>query len=119
MKILVEFLRRRVFNTFQHSLQGFRAAWRSDEAIRAELALLPVLTVIAVVFAPGRVEAILLIGSALLVLMVELLNTALEKTVDRISTEQHHLSKSIKDIGSAAVLTAMVIFLAVWVGVFV
>ena len=62
----------------------------------------------------GKIEKILLIGSAILVLIVELLNTGLEKTIDRISLERHELSKIVKDIGSGAVLVAMLNFLMVW-----
>mgnify|MGYP003347228123 FL=1 len=69
---------------------------------------------LAIYFGPGKIEKILLIGSAILVLIVELLNTGLEKTIDRISLERHELSKIVKDIGSGAVLVAMLNFLMVW-----
>jgi diacylglycerol kinase (ATP) len=113
-KNIVGLFQRRLIGAFKYSLEGLLAAWKSEEAIKVELALLPILILIAVTFGPGKIEKILLISSALLVLIVELLNTGLEKTIDRISQERHELSKIVKDIGSAAVLAALVNLLMVW-----
>ncbi|QWD79290.1 diacylglycerol kinase [Polynucleobacter sp. MWH-Spelu-300-X4] len=107
-------LQRRLIGAFKYSVEGLLAAWKSEEAIKVELTLLPVLIVLALYFGPGKIEKILLIGSAILVLIVELLNTGLEKTIDRISQERHELSKIVKDIGSAAVLAALLNLLMVW-----
>ena len=107
-------LQRRLIGAFKYSVEGILAAWKSEEAIKVELTLLPILIVLALYFAPGKIEKILLIGSAILVLIVELLNTGLEKTIDRISAERHELSKIVKDIGSAAVLAALLNLLMVW-----
>ena len=117
-KKLSKFLQRRLLNTFKHSVQGLLAACRVDESIRGELILLPVLLAIAILTGPGKVEKVLLISSTLLVLVVELLNTGLEKAIDRISTEHHQLSKMVKDIGSAAVLVSILNFLLVWLVIF-
>ena len=107
-------LQRRLIGAFKYSLDGLQSAWKSEEAIKVELFLMPLFIFLAIYFGPGKIEKILLIGSAILVLIVELLNTGLEKTIDRISLERHELSKIVKDIGSGAVLVAMLNFLMVW-----
>lgn len=107
-------LQRRLIGAFRYSVEGFLAAWKSEEAIKVELTLLPILFALALYFGPGKIEKILLMGSAILVVIVELLNTGLEKTIDRISPERHELSKIVKDIGSAAVLAALLNLLLVW-----
>ena len=112
------FLRRRFITAFVNSTRGLLAAWRCDESVKIELALLPVLIVVALVAGPGKVEKILLLASAFLVVIVELLNTGIEKTIDRISTEPHKLSKFVKDVGSAAVFVAVLNCLIVWGVVF-
>ncbi len=112
------FFKRRLLGAIKHSAQGLWAAWRTDEAIRVEFILFPVLVAAAIFAGPGKVEKILMISSALLVLVAELLNTGIEKAIDRISTEHHRLSKMAKDIGSAAVFVAIVNFLLVWFMIF-
>lgn len=84
-----------------------------------ELVLLPIMVAVAVYADLGRAETVLLIGSGVLVVVVELLNTGLEKVVDRISTEQHHLSKLVKDVGSGAVLVAILNCLLTWGIIFI
>jgi diacylglycerol kinase (ATP) len=111
---MITLLKRRFVHAFGHSINGIKAAWRSEEAVRVEIALLAVLAVIALLMPKAGVERALLIGSLFLVLITELLNTAMEKTVDRISTERHDLSKKAKDIGSAAVLIAIIQAIVVW-----
>lgn len=100
-----------------HSLRGFRAAFRSEEAFRQEVLVALVLVPIAPWLGRSALERTLLIASVLLVLITELLNTAIEYTVDRISTDHHDLSGQAKDIGSAAVLTALVLWMLVWLPV--
>ena len=112
-------LQRRLLGAFKYSVDGLLAAWKSEEAIKVELTFLPILIFLALYFGPGKIEKILLIGSAILVLIVELLNTGLEKTIDRISHERHELSKIVKDIGSAAVLAALLNLFMVWVIIFI
>ncbi len=107
-------MRRRIISAFSHSLAGFQAAWDSEEAVNVELALLGPLVMVALYLGNSGLERAVLIGSLLLILIVELLNTAIEKTTDRISREQHPLSKKIKDMGSAAVLGAIINALVVW-----
>lgn len=104
----------RVWNAFGYSLAGLKAAFRLEDAFRQEC-LLAAILIPAALFVPtdGTGKA-LLIGSTLLVLIVELLNSAIEATVDRVSLEHHQLAKRAKDIGSAAVLIALINLAAVW-----
>jgi len=99
---------RRVCNAFFYSMEGMRAAFRHEDAFRQEV-FLAVLLIPAAFFTPasGGGKA-LMIFSVLLVLIVELLNSAVEAAVDRISLENHALAKRAKDIGSAAVLLALI-----------
>ncbi len=114
LKELLGIAHRRLISAFLYSLEGFGAAWRSEEAIKVEIALLPVLVIAAIYVGKSRLEQALMISSLILVVIVELLNTAIEKTIDRISTEQNQLSKKVKDMGSAAVLGAIVHAVVVW-----
>ncbi|MBU3542920.1 diacylglycerol kinase [Polynucleobacter sp. MWH-Loch1C5] len=113
MRVL-SFLKRRLIYAFAYSLAGLRSAWQTEEAIKFEACLLPVLIAIAINFGNSNIEKALLISSSLLVLIVELLNTGLEKAIDRVSMDYHELSKVVKDIGSAAVLLSMINFLITW-----
>ncbi len=105
---------RRVWNAFHYSLAGLRAAWRSEDAFRQEVLLAAVLLPLAFWLPASGSGRALLVGSVLLVLIVELLNSAVEATVDRISLENHRLAKRAKDIGSAAVFVALLNVAAVW-----
>ncbi len=96
-----------------YSVQGLRLAWR-EPAFRQELVLAAVLLPIAALLPFSALERIVLIGSVLLVLIVELLNTGLESIVDRVSTERHALSGRAKDMGSAAVFIALVFAALTW-----
>ena len=106
---------RRVINATFFSLAGLKTAWRSEAAFRQECVL--VIVLIPVGFWLGRtaVERSLLIGACLLVLIVELLNTAVEFVVDRIGSDHHELSGHAKDVGSAAVFVSLALTLLVWV----
>ena len=105
---------RRVWNAFHYSLAGLRAALRYEDAFRQEALLAALLIPLACWLPVGGAGRALLIGSVLLVLIVELLNSAVEAAVDRISLETHRLAKRAKDIGSAAVLLALLDVVAVW-----
>ncbi|ACV37260.1 diacylglycerol kinase [Accumulibacter sp.] len=105
---------RRVWNAFHYSRAGLRAAFLAEDAFRQEVLLAAVLVPLALWVAPDGVGRALMIGSVLLVLIVELLNSAIEATVDRVSLDRHPLAKRAKDIGSAAVLLALLNVLAVW-----
>jgi len=104
----------RVLNATRYSFEGFAAAARHEDAFRQELMLAAVLVPLGLWLGNGGVERALLVGSVLLVLMVELLNSAVEATVDRVSLEDHLLAKRAKDLGSAAVMMSLVTVAAVW-----
>ena len=106
---------RRIWNALFYSVDGFVAAFKHEDAFRQE-ALLALVLIPAALFMPtSGVGKALMIASVLLVLVVELLNSAVEAAVDRISLENHRLAKRAKDIGSAAVLVALVNVVIVWV----
>jgi diacylglycerol kinase (ATP) len=105
---------RRVINAARYSIEGFAAAARHEDAFRMELALFAVLAPLGLWLGRTGVERALLIGCLLLVLVVELLNSAIEAAVDRISFDNHRLAKRAKDIGSAAVMLSLVTAAAIW-----
>ncbi len=104
----------RLWNALHYSLDGFRAAYRHEDAIRQEVLLALVLIPLGLYLGEGGVAKALLVASVLLVVIVELLNSAVEATVDRISLETHRLAKRAKDIGSAAVLLSLINLAATW-----
>jgi diacylglycerol kinase (ATP) len=105
---------RRIWNALFYSIEGFKAAYRHEDAFRQEC-LLAIILVPGAFFMPaGGQGKAMMIGSVLLVLIVELLNSAVEATVDRISLENHQLAKRAKDIGSAAVFVSLVNVGVIW-----
>ena len=98
-----------------HSINGFIAAYRGESAFRQEVWAAAVLLPLALWVGRSWVETTLLVASALLVLIVELLNTGIETAIDRVSLEWHDLSRRAKDIASAAVLLSLVLCGGVWV----
>jgi diacylglycerol kinase (ATP) len=105
---------KRLLSATRNSLAGFGEAVRCEDAFRQELIVAALLVPLALWIGKGAVERALLIGSVLLVLVVELLNSAVEATVDRISFENHRLAKRAKDIGSAAVMLTLVNAAVIW-----
>lgn len=105
---------KRVINAFLYSMDGMKAALRHEDAFRQEMILAIILIPLAVFLEPSTVGRALMIASVLLVLIVELLNSAVEAAVDRISFEHHHLIKRAKDMGSAAVLVSLLNVCVVW-----
>ena len=105
---------RRLRNALGYSLAGLRAAYACEDAFRQEVHLAVVLIPLAFYLPAGGIGRALMVGSVLLVLIVELLNSAIEATVDRISLEHHLLAKRAKDIGSAAVFFALANVAVVW-----
>jgi len=97
-----------------NSFRGVSHCYRSEAAFRQELLLALILIPAALRFGSNEVERALLIGSVLQVLIVELLNTGIEVVVDRIGTEQHHLSGFAKDLGSSAVFFSLLLFITTW-----
>ena len=105
---------RRILNALFYSVDGFRAAYRHEDAFRQEVMLAAVLVPLALFLPASGVGKALMIASVLLVIIVELLNSAIEATVDRISLDNHDLAKRAKDIGSAAVLVSLANTVVVW-----
>ena len=104
----------RILNAAGYSWAGLAAAFRHEDAFRQEVFLAVLLIPLALFLGATGVERALMIGAVLLVLIVELLNSALEAAVDRISLEHHQLIKRAKDMGSAAVMIALVNAAVVW-----
>ena len=104
----------RVFNAFLYSVEGLKAAYRHEDAFRQEVLLALVLIPAALFMPASATGKALMIGSVLLVLIVELLNSAVEAAVDRISLDHHRLAKRAKDIGSAAVMLSLANVGVVW-----
>ena len=105
----------RVGRALAYSLQGLRAAYRNESAFRQEIFLALVLIPVACVLPVALTQKALLISCVLIVLVIELVNSAVEATVDRISLDHHEFSKRAKDVGSAAVLLSLINCLLVWV----
>ena len=105
----------RLFRAFGASMKGFAGAYREEAAFRQELALSVVVIPLGLWLGRNGVERVLLVAPMFLVLLVELLNSAIEATVDRIGLERHTLSGLAKDIGSAAVLTSLILLGVVWI----
>jgi len=105
---------KRISSALGYSIDGLRAAWRHEHAFRQELMVAVPGIVIALLLPVSAPEKLALVAVLLLVLIVELLNSAIEAVVDRVSLERHTLSKNAKDLGSAAVLLACVLALATW-----
>jgi diacylglycerol kinase (ATP) len=104
----------RIGKAFQYSMQGLTHAVRFEAAFRQEL-VIAIPAIMGVWFLPvTMVEKIVLLATVVLMLIVELLNSAIEATVDRVSTERHPLSGRAKDLGSAAVLLAVLLMVVAW-----
>ncbi|HZW86654.1 MAG TPA: diacylglycerol kinase [Gallionella sp.] len=106
---------RRLCNAFFYSLAGLRAAIQHEDAFRQEVLLAAFLIPTALLTPAGGLGKAMMVGSIILVLIVELLNSAIEAAVDHTSLDQHQLAKRAKDIGSAAVLLSLLNVVSVWV----
>lgn len=107
----------RIVRAFGYSLQGLGAAWRHEAAFRQETLLAAILIPLGLWLGNTTIERLLLAGVLVLVLVVELLNSAIEALADAISTEHHPLLGRAKDVGSAAVLLVLILTGAVWIAV--
>ena len=114
MKDFLAILYRRFIVAGRHSFRGLKDAFLEEEAFRVQVLLCLVLVPMAMVIAKSYQQLIMLLMALFLVLIVELLNTAIEIVIDRIGPEFHELSGRAKDIGSAAVALSMLVFLFVW-----
>lgn len=104
----------RLWNALGYSRDGLAAAWKNEAAFREEVLLALVVIPLALYLGRTGVERALLVGSIVLVLIVEILNSAVEAVVDKASPEKHELAKRAKDMGSAAVLLSLVNAAAIW-----
>lgn len=105
----------RILNAFKFSYDGFVATFKSEEAFRQDIIICMILTPIAIFLPITLIEKLFLFSTLFLIVMAELINTAIEMTIDRISEELHPLSKIAKDIGSCIVLVSFMYLILVWV----
>ena len=105
---------KRIYAAFLYSLNGLRTAWKSEHSFRQELMAVIPTAIVALLLPVSHLEKLALIAVLILVLVVELLNSAIEAVVDRVSFERHPLSKNAKDFGSAAVLLSLLLAVATW-----
>lgn len=104
----------RILAAFFYSIDGFKSAWSNEHAFRQELVLVVVGSIVALLLHVSAFEKLMMIAVLVLILVVELINSAIEAVVDRVSLERHALSKNAKDFGSAAVLLTFLIAVATW-----
>ena len=107
----------RIFNAYKYSMKGFKAGIENEAAIRQELVLAAIMTVAAFFIFNSAVDLVLLVVTPWIVVITELLNSAVEAVVDRIGSEFHELSGRAKDLGSAAVFVALGVTLFTWVAI--
>ncbi|WEF33132.1 diacylglycerol kinase [Pseudoduganella chitinolytica] len=105
---------KRILSAFFYSVDGLKSAWRHEHAFRQELMLFVVGGIVAMLLPISAFQKLALIGVLVIVLIVELINSAIEAVVDRISLDRHPLSKNAKDFGSAAVLLSCGLALVTW-----
>ncbi|PHM27627.1 diacylglycerol kinase [Xenorhabdus budapestensis] len=105
----------RIIKAAGYSAKGIKAAWQNEAAFRQEVILAVLAIIVAFSFDFGMLERLFLISSVILVVIVEVLNSAIEAVVDRIGNEYHELSGRAKDMGSAAVFLAVILALFIWV----
>ena len=105
---------KRIFSAFFNSMNGFRTAWHFEHAFRQELVVAIPGIIVAVLLPVTVLERGALIAVLVLMLITELVNSAIEAVVDRISLDHHELSKNAKDLGSAAVMLALMLALLTW-----
>ena len=105
---------KRLVNAFGYSIAGTLAAFKHEDAFRQEVILAAILTPIAIYYGETAIDQALMISSLLLIIIVELFNSSIEATVDRISIKHHKLAKRAKDIGSAAVFFSLINAALIW-----
>ncbi len=105
---------RRLMNAVGYSYEGFKAAFKHEDAFRQEVFLTVLLIPLALYLEQDAIPRVMMIGSLFVVLIAELLNSAVEAVVDRVSIERHALAKRAKDIGSAAVFVSLTNVIVTW-----
>ena len=104
----------RILNAFKYSYNGFISAFKSEEALRQDIFIFVIFTIIALFLPICFFKQAILISSLLFIIFAELTNTAIEVVIDRISEEYHELSKKAKDIGSCLVLLSFINAILIW-----
>lgn len=110
---------RRLINATRYSWQGYKAAWQTEEAFRQEAILAMVMIPVAIILPLELLEKLLMISTVVLVVIVEIINSAIEATIDRFGNEIHPLSGKAKDLGSGAVLLALLLCGGVWLSILI
>ncbi len=110
---------RRLINATRYSWQGYKAAWKTEEAFRQEAILAIIMIPVAIFLPVDLVEKLLMISTVVLVVIVEIINSAIEATIDRFGNEIHPLSGKAKDLGSGAVLLALCLCGGVWLSILI
>ncbi len=105
---------RHILNAFVYSFAGLKAAWKNEMAFRLEAVVMAIMLPVGIWLGKSAVEWALLTASCMLILIIELLNSALEAVVDRIGPQRHELAKRAKDMGSAAAFISMITAVIVW-----
>ena len=105
---------KRIVGAFFYSVEGFKTAWHGEHAFRQELAVVALATIVALILPIPALQQLMLIGVFVLVLIVELLNSAIEAVVDRVSLDSNPLSKNAQDFGSAAVFLTFSLAAVTW-----
>jgi len=108
---------KRIVKAVGYSLQGLRAAFEHEAAFRQEVMLAAVFIPLGIIVGDHAAERAVLVGVSMLVLIVEIINSAIEALVDRISTEHHELSGRAKDLGSAAVMLSLALWAYAWIDI--
>lgn len=105
---------KRIFSAFFYSAEGFKSAWKNEHAFRQELVIVIPGIIVALLLPVSAVQKLMLIAVLVWIIIIELINSAIEAVVDRVSLERNPLSKNAKDFGSAAVLLTCVLAVATW-----
>lgn len=109
----------RLMNATRYSWQGYKAAWQTEEAFRQEAILAMIMIPVAILLPLELLEKLLMISTVVLVVIVEIINSAIEATIDRFGNEIHPLSGKAKDLGSGAVLLALLLCGGVWISILI
>ena len=105
---------KRILKAFTYSFDGLKAAFKSEEALRQDMLLCSILLIVSLLLKITYIERLILISSLFMIILMELINTAIEVVIDRISDDYHILSKKAKDIGSLLVLISFIYTAMVW-----
>lgn len=106
---------KRFVNAIGFSIAGFKATWRHEEAFRQEVVGFIFAVPLAILLSENMIELVLLIASVTLIMIIELLNSAIETVVDRVGSDYHELAGRAKDIGSAAVMLSIMLAVVTWI----